>query len=396
MPPHITRLLACGLLVRTVVLFYATWHDDALPVRYTDVDYDVFTDAACFVHSGQSPYARQTYRYPPLLAWLLVPACTAWLPFGKLLFCVADVLCAALLYAACAGEARGRTATAALWLFNPVVVNVSTRGNAESLVLLPIVAALCCTARAREPATGGFVRLGLRAAAAALLGAAVHMRLFPVIYLPSVALDVVGSVLRGRTTCAFGAAEAAVGAASFGAAFAGLTAWGYAWYGTEYLENAYFYHYGRVDHRHNLSPYFLPVYLGESVQGGFLPQLAALLAVSYAFVDAPAFCWFACTAVFVTLNKVVTVQYFSWYLCLLPPALRYIKMRSETAAALAALWAVALLAWLLSAHELEFQGLPAFGKVWAASLAFMAVNTATLCTILAHYASPAAAKVKGS
>ena len=54
-------------------MFYGEWQDANMEVKFTDVDYFVFTDAAKFVSQLDSPYRRSTYRYSPMLAWLLIP-----------------------------------------------------------------------------------------------------------------------------------------------------------------------------------------------------------------------------------------------------------------------------------------------------------------------------------
>jgi phosphatidylinositol glycan class M len=84
------RLLALSALIRLALIGFGAWQDSALDVKYTDIDYAVFSDAAGFMAAGGSPYQRSTYRYSPLLAAALLPnvAFPAW---GKLLFSVADL-----------------------------------------------------------------------------------------------------------------------------------------------------------------------------------------------------------------------------------------------------------------------------------------------------------------
>lgn len=78
-------ILVSGVL-RVLLILYGEWQDAHMEVRYTDVDYFVFSDAAELVASGRSPFERSTYRYSPLLAILLVPNSLVHRSWGKFLF----------------------------------------------------------------------------------------------------------------------------------------------------------------------------------------------------------------------------------------------------------------------------------------------------------------------
>ena len=53
---------------------------------------------------------------------------------------------------------------------NPVVINVSTRGNAESIICALVLATLCAVLERR------------RTLAAILFGLAVHVKIYPIVY----------------------------------------------------------------------------------------------------------------------------------------------------------------------------------------------------------------------
>lgn len=178
--------------LRIVLLVYGLWQDANSPVKYTDIDYLVFTDAARFVaKDGGSPYDRETYRYTPLLAWLLLPTAVeeSQLLFasGKVLFAVADLVAGCLLervlrerLATASSSPTAATVAkarlyASVWLLNPMVAAISTRGSAEGLLGALVAALLWAVQVARQPLLAGL-----------LLGAGVHLKIYPFIYAPAI------------------------------------------------------------------------------------------------------------------------------------------------------------------------------------------------------------------
>lgn len=145
-------------------------------MKYTDIDYLVFTDAARFVSRGRSPYDRDTYRYTPLLAWLLYPTTLGgvWFDFGKAVFATGDIVTGYLIFRILRQRPAMTTERAlkyaSIWLLNPMVANISTRGSSEGLLAVIVVALLWAVMR-------GYVRL-----AGCLLGLGVHFKIYPFIY----------------------------------------------------------------------------------------------------------------------------------------------------------------------------------------------------------------------
>ncbi|GAA6054036.1 hypothetical protein JCM3770_001332 [Rhodotorula araucariae] len=413
------RLLAWLLLagaLRGLLLCWGAYQDAHSAVRYTDIDYAVFSDAAlCLArpHAQQcahargplapswlgDPYARATYRYTPLVALALTPNLVVHPACGKVLFALCDLVVGVLLHRLL--RRRGATdkhagrAVAAAWLLNPVVANISTRGSSEALVGALVVSALSLAEYARWDA------------AAAVFGVAVHVKIFPFMYGTSVVAALVASACGDRWLALRRILR--FGTLSF-SCFMALNLALYLLFGEPFIRETFLYHLSRLDHRHNFSTYFYPFYLSASPSApapsstlqllarhplsAFVPQLALSLGLGALFgaQDLP-FAWLVQTFAFVTFNKVCTSQYFLWYLWLLPAAAPSLSFTPLRATLVGAIWALSQAVWLSQAFRLEMRGEPRFREVWAAGVAFLVVQSWVLSEVLRAWRRPGGVRV---
>ncbi|KAG7284054.1 hypothetical protein NEMBOFW57_010414 [Staphylotrichum longicolle] len=356
-------LYLSAAILRLVFLVYGLWQDANSPVKYTDIDYLVFTDAARFVSHGQSPYERETYRYTPILAWLLLPTAhttgnqlldTALFSSGKVLFAAADLVAGWLLERVLAKTMDAATARkyAAIWLLNPMVATISTRGSSEGLLGVLVMALF------------------------------VHFKIYPFIYAPAIVwwmdrermgdsrsgkgrspteTSVIGRILRFITPARLQLAITSL------ATFLALNIAMFA------LSTS--------------PPPRPPPPLHPDRVPRLPPQLAlscALIPLAMAKRDLPA-SMLAQTFAFVAFNKVCTSQYFLWYLILLPlylPSSSFLRNPTLGFAALG-MWVAAQGLWLQQGYQLEFLGVSAFlPGLWVASLGFFLVNCWILGVII--------------
>ena len=351
------RSLALGISLRAALLIISlvldTYH-----VKFTDVDYLVFTDAATFVANGESPYNRATYRYTPLLAYLLLG--NFWFTyFGKLLFIIFDLLIGGLM------EIQG--VDPSLWLYNPLIAIISVRGNAESFVSLIILSFLY------------LMKQNHFKFAAFIFGLACHVKIYPIIYAPTLLAymnNANGSLFNRFKQCISLKSLNFFLISAF--TFFVLLGFFYNLYGYKFIYETYLYHITRKDHRHNFSVYFYPLYLAQGTVyerilslAGFFPQFILVGLIGLSFSDHLYDAVFLQTILFVAFNKVITSQYLIWYLCFVPyclPSLR--KIKTNKLLRMVGYWGVSQLMWLTFAYLLEFEGIPTFKYLWLSSLLF--------------------------
>eukprot|EP00924_Labyrinthula_sp_SR-Ha-C_P015656 maker-scaffold_4-snap-gene-6.1-mRNA-1 protein AED:0.00 eAED:0.00 QI:0/0.5/0.33/1/0/0/3/209/401 len=363
-----SKAVGFGIFFRIILILYGKYQDTNFVIKYTDIDYFVVTDASSYVVQGESPFLRDTYRYTPLLSWMFMPNILVNVAFGKFVLLLFDILCYFMLE-----KIQPRSANKYLWLWNPFVINMSTRGSFEtiicSLVLLTVY----------------LYKNGYIYTAAFVLGISVHFKLYPILLVPTLVLRTITQENTNILSLKFKDIEKAVlenigkvflCGFMFLFSFSILTYGCFILYGETFLEEAYFYHLLRKDHRHNFSVYFYPIYLNyfKESYAAFLPQFFVQLGCIFSFHHKLEFCIFLQIFSFVTYNKVITSQYFLWYLSLLPLIYTNIFSTYKEAVKVGLLWFSPQLLWLLWAYRLEFLGENRYFEVWISSVLIFLIN----------------------
>lgn len=411
-----SSIILVSAILRLILILYGEWQDSHMEVRYTDVDYLVFSDAASLMASGKSPFQRSTYRYSPLLAFLLLPNSFIHRSWGKFLFSASDLLVGFLINTIL--KLRGvpenlRIVSVICWLFNPFTFTIGTRGNCEPIVCAMVLWIFLCLMNGRL------------LQAAFWYGLIVHFRIYPIIYALPILLILDPQVFKSGCRPALQSwsrteqkssqrslitrvahmfypwilmrsvltRERILFGLISGAVFLFCTTFFFCLYGWEFLHEALLYHLTRTDPRHNFSVYFYHIYLQYERKLlvvekliSFLPQFIVQIVLVLSFAQDLPFCFFVQTVAFVAFNKVITAQYFVWFFCLLPLVLPWSNMKLNwKGLSCIILWVGAQLHWLMWGYLLEFKGKNVFLQLWIASILFLAANSYLLISVIRNH-----------
>ena len=436
-------------------------------MEYTDIDYHVVSDGSKYLINFESPYNRETYRYTPLLALIMIPNHIINYNFGKVLLCFTDVLVGlaieVLLVIQNTNKPRNVdnsitneedlpviyrneivdkclrylnnpfAKTSIIYLYNPIAIAICTRGSSDCIITLLVIMTLI------------FIELGYFPIAGLCFGLSIHFKIYPVIYGPALYLYLltkevsfykyeksnfsdenenekeqvranysiviafmhhykkikftVGKISRNiyitfKFIMQFVLNFKAIAFASItiGVFLSFLFAF-YILFGNLFLKEYLFYHLTRKDHRHNFSMFYYPIYLfyNSGLSGiisyiAFLPQMTLIiLSTLFLFHDIN-LCMLVNTMIFVTFNKVITAQYFLWYISLIPLIVPYNKVfdivknstRALIGIILTAAWLILEIVWNNYSHHLEYKGENYFLELWGIDVLFFLTN----CSII--------------
>ena len=133
-------LALVGFGLRIYLIEALTWDNNILEGKYnpfTDLDYKVYLDASLY----DNPYKRHTYRYSPILAFIMSPSYSIHQNFGKYLLAIFDLLASFFFFKIVADRKEkhnviGGLIVCAVLFLNPFLIYISIRGSCEGVTLL--------------------------------------------------------------------------------------------------------------------------------------------------------------------------------------------------------------------------------------------------------------------
>ena len=415
-----------SLIIRYLIIIITEYLYYNYGILYTDIDYHVFSDGAKHVAKLESPYERETYRYTPLLAALMVPNIKIWYPIGKFLLSTIDVGVGYLIelllkyqdninnkdektFNDFVKEKKGDTYygyASLFYLYNPLTVVICTRGSADCIITFLVLLSLIYLEKRNYYLS------------ALIYGFAVHFKIYPIIYAPSLYLyliykEYVKDIIRPHEPIKFCqrifhkiietikmafkflftkvALSFIIISSSVFFFFLGIF---YKLIGYKFLYEYLLYHLVRKDHRHNYSIFYYTIYLTYDNDFSkylslitFLPQMILILTATIFLYKDINLCLIVLTMIFVHFNKVITAQYFIWYLSLIPLIIHrnFLFNRHKTKAIIMfSIWMFFELIWNTFSHKLEYEGQNYFLSMWGVDIGFFLISCLFIKEIIAN------------
>ena len=395
---YLTSLIIRYLIIIITEFLYYNYH-----ILYTDIDYHVFSDGAKELLLGKNPYERETYRYTPILAFLMTPNIFFYYSFGKFLLSTIDVIVGFLIEKLLIVQNNKNSNdekfvyNSLFYLYNPIIIVICTRGSADCIITCLVV--LCLL----------LLEMKYYLLSAFVYGFAVHFKIYPIIYAPAIYLYLVNKIYNNNNQNENENKNSYlkfilqkflfpiflilknihkyysilyVLISSF--TFLSLLIIFYKIIGYKFLYEYLLYHIIRKDHRHNYSMFYYLIYLTYNSKLSkflslitFLPQIILIILITILMFEKINLCLIVLTMVFVVFNKVITAQYFIWYLCLMPLIVNrnlLFKEKKTKGIFLAGIWMFFEGIWNSFSHLLEYNGKNKFVEMWLIDVGFFLIN----------------------
>lgn len=284
--------------------------------------------------------------------------------FGKVLFSGVDIVCGYAIYLIFQFlnvNQRKAIQFSCFWFLNPFVIIISTRGSADTIVCFLVVITLFYLLQ-EKVCFGAF-----------FFGLSIHFKIYPIIYSLLFIFYCMDLDRKRKTRWYSYSMEFVVISCS---TFFLCTFFFYYIYGYTYLFESFLYHASRIDIHHNYSIFFYLLYLQSSIQSihslwMWIPHLILFPLISYLYHNNLCLGIFLLSFLFVTFNKVITAQYFLWWIV---PFIFIIPTVSLSCFYWLLVTFVIQMIWNAIAYLLEFYGYSMFLPLWIICILYFFSN----------------------